>query len=36
MPARIARFHTTYGPYANWEGGREKAAMHYVEKLQWQ
>lgn len=23
---RIARFHTTYGPYAYWEGGREKAA----------
>src|SRR4030043_1101121 len=26
MPIRIARFHTTYGPEANWEGGREKAA----------
>jgi len=26
MPVRIARFHTTYGPYSNWEGGREKAA----------
>lgn len=26
FPVRIARFHTTYGPYANWEGGREKAA----------
>jgi len=25
MPVRIARFHTTYGPEANWEGGREKA-----------
>ncbi len=26
LPVRIARFHTTYGPEANWEGGREKAA----------
>jgi len=26
IPIRIARFHTTYGPEANWEGGREKAA----------
>ena len=26
MPIRIARFNTTYGPEANWEGGREKAA----------
>jgi len=26
IEARIARFHTTYGPYAFWEGGREKAA----------
>jgi GDP-D-mannose 3',5'-epimerase len=26
LPIRIARFHTTYGPEANWEGGREKAA----------
>jgi len=26
MPIRIARFHTTFGPEANWEGGREKAA----------
>lgn len=26
MPIRIARFHTSYGAYANWEGGREKAA----------
>lgn len=26
MPIRIARFHTTYGPEAHWEGGREKAA----------
>lgn len=26
MEARIARFHTTYGPEANWEGGREKTA----------
>jgi nucleoside-diphosphate-sugar epimerase len=26
MPVRIARFQTTYGPEANWEGGREKAA----------
>jgi nucleoside-diphosphate-sugar epimerase len=26
MPVRIARFHTIYGPEANWEGGREKAA----------
>jgi len=25
MPIRIARFHTTYGPESNWEGGREKA-----------
>jgi GDP-D-mannose 3',5'-epimerase len=23
---RIARFHTTFGPESNWEGGREKAA----------
>lgn len=26
IPTRIARFHTTYGPEANWEGGKEKAA----------
>jgi len=26
LEVRIARFHTTYGPEANWEGGREKAA----------
>lgn len=26
LPIRIARFQTTYGPEANWEGGREKAA----------
>ncbi len=26
LPIRIARFHTTYGPGAHWEGGREKAA----------
>lgn len=26
LPIRIARFHTTFGPEANWEGGREKAA----------
>ena len=26
IPVRIARFHTTFGPNANWEGGREKAA----------
>jgi len=26
IPVRIARFHTTFGPQANWEGGREKAA----------
>lgn len=26
IPVRIARFHTTYGPYSTWEGGREKAA----------
>jgi nucleoside-diphosphate-sugar epimerase len=26
IPVRIARFHTTYGPESNWEGGREKAA----------
>lgn len=26
IPIRIARFHTTYGPESNWEGGREKAA----------
>lgn len=26
LPSRIARFHTTYGPESNWEGGREKAA----------
>jgi nucleoside-diphosphate-sugar epimerase len=26
LPIRIARFHTTYGPESNWEGGREKAA----------
>ena len=26
MPVRIARFHTTFGPESNWEGGREKAA----------
>jgi len=26
FPVRIARFHTTYGPESNWEGGREKAA----------
>jgi len=25
FPIRIARFHTTYGPESNWEGGREKA-----------
>lgn len=26
LPIRIARFHTAYGPEANWDGGREKAA----------
>ena len=26
ITVRIARFHTTYGPESNWEGGREKAA----------
>lgn len=26
FPVRIARFHTTFGPESNWEGGREKAA----------
>ncbi|OGM92361.1 NAD-dependent dehydratase [Candidatus Wolfebacteria bacterium RIFCSPHIGHO2_01_FULL_48_22] len=26
LPICIARFHTTYGPESNWEGGREKAA----------
>ncbi len=25
IPTRIARFHTTFGPESNWEGGREKA-----------
>ncbi len=24
LPVRIARFHTTYGPESDWEGGREK------------
>lgn len=33
MPVRIARFHTTYGPYANWEGGREKAADALCRKV---
>ncbi len=26
LPVRIGRFQTTFGPEANWEGGREKAA----------
>lgn len=33
LPARIARFHTTYGPEANWEGGREKAADALCRKV---
>ena len=33
MPVRIARFHTTYGPEANWEGGREKAADALCRKV---
>ena len=33
MPARIARFHTTYGPESNWEGGREKAADALCRKV---
>ena len=33
MPIRIARFHTTYGPEANWEGGREKAADAICRKV---
>lgn len=33
MPIRIARFHTTYGPEANWEGGREKAADALCRKV---
>jgi nucleoside-diphosphate-sugar epimerase len=33
MPARIARFHTTYGPESNWEGGREKAADAICRKV---
>jgi len=30
---RIARFHTTYGPEANWYGGREKAADALCRKV---
>lgn len=33
MSIRIARFHTTYGPEANWEGGREKAADAICRKV---
>jgi nucleoside-diphosphate-sugar epimerase len=33
MPIRIARFHTTYGPEANWDGGREKAADALCRKV---
>jgi len=33
MPIRIARFHTTYGPEAEWEGGREKAADALCRKV---
>jgi GDP-D-mannose 3', 5'-epimerase len=33
MPTRIARFHTTYGPEANWDGGREKAADAICRKV---
>lgn len=33
MPIRIARFHTTYGPEAHWEGGREKAADALCRKV---
>jgi GDP-D-mannose 3',5'-epimerase len=33
LPIRIARFHTTFGPEANWEGGREKAADALCRKV---
>ncbi len=33
IPVRIARFHTTYGPETNWEGGREKAADAICRKV---
>jgi nucleoside-diphosphate-sugar epimerase len=33
LPVRIARFHTTFGPEANWEGGREKAADALCRKV---
>ena len=33
LPVRIARFHTTFGPEANWEGGREKAADAICRKV---
>jgi nucleoside-diphosphate-sugar epimerase len=33
IPVRIARFHTTYGPESNWEGGREKAADAICRKV---
>lgn len=33
IPIRIARFHTTFGPESNWEGGREKAADALCRKV---
>ena len=33
IPLRIARFHTTFGPESNWEGGREKAADALCRKV---
>jgi GDP-D-mannose 3',5'-epimerase len=30
---RIGRYHNVYGPYGNWDGGREKAPAAIARKV---